>query len=135
MDSIVITHYDPNWPHLFEAEADRLRKLLPDLIVSIEHFGSTSVPGLAAKPIIDILAIVRSLEAAKQKAVGPLEATGYSYWRDDPNPNHMLFVRGLPPHGPRTHHVHMVESDREWRDRLLFRDYLRNHPDEAGRYA
>lgn len=135
MDNIIILDYDPNWPQLFEQEASRLREVLTDLVVSIEHFGSTSVPGLAAKPIIDILVVTYDLEAAKQQAVEPLEGVGYRYWRDDPNPNHMLFVRGLPPRGPRTHHVHLVESNFEWCDRILFRDYLRNNPQEAARYV
>ena len=70
-------------------------------------------------------------------------AMGYAYWPDDPAPDRMFFVKGLPPNGPRTHHVHVVEpsisynprlGEFSFTDRLLFRDYLRAHPDEARRY-
>jgi len=134
MDDIMLAPYDSRWPYLFEEEAAHVRSLLDDLVTRIEHIGSTAVPGLPAKPIIDLLVGVRSLDAAKQQAVPVLEAIGYSYWRDNPNPQRMFLVKGLPPHGPRTHHIHMVEpTSAEW-ERLLFRDYLREHADEARRY-
>ncbi|MBD1865322.1 MULTISPECIES: GrpB family protein [Trichocoleus] len=60
---------------------------------------------------------------------------GYAYWLDNPDPEWMFFVKGLPPNGPRTHHLHMVEPDSVLWERLLFRDYLRKHADEAARYA
>lgn len=136
MDEVIIVEYDPLWPVLFEQEATRLRQILAQkLIVCIEHFGSTAVPGLAAKPIIDLLVGVNSLTLAKQVAVSQLEALGYSYWSDNPDPRRMFFVKGLPSNGLRTHHIHMVEPNSELWERLLFRDYLRNHPDEAQRYA
>lgn len=136
MDEIVIAAYDPAWPLRYEREAEILRQALPPALVTrIEHFGSTAVPGLAAKPIIDLLVGVRSLAEARRAAVPILDALGYSYWADDPRQDHMFFVKGLPPNGPRSHHVHMIEPDSaEW-EQLLFRDYLRAHPDEAARYA
>ena len=112
------------------------------LVVTIEHFGSTAIPGLSAKPIIDLLVAVRSLPEARQVAVPILESLGYAYWRDDPAPDRLFFVKGLMP-GPRTHHVHMVEPDVSqdprlgefsFADRLLFRDRLRADPEEAQRY-
>lgn len=136
-DGIELVSYDPGWPGLFNAEAARLRAALgDDLVTDIEHFGSTAVPGLAAKPIIDILVGVRSLTAARAQAVPALEAMGYAFWYDNPATDRLFFVKGLPPNGPRTHHVHVVEPDSGslFRDRLLFRDYLRTHPDEARRY-
>lgn len=96
MDEIVIVEYNPNWPLLFEKEATRLREILDGVIVSIKHFGSTAVPGLASKPIIDMLVGVRSLAEAKQGAVPRLESVGYSYWCDNPDPNRLFFVKGLP---------------------------------------
>jgi GrpB-like predicted nucleotidyltransferase (UPF0157 family) len=60
---------------------------------------------------------------------------GYAYWLDNPDSQRMFFVKGLPPNSPRTHHIHMVESDSILQERLLFRDYLRAHPNEAVRYA
>lgn len=134
-DDVVLMPYDGQWPHLFAQEAARVRHLLGDLVTRVEHIGSTAVPGLDAKPIIDLLVGVRSLHEGEQQAVPPLEAIGYSYWRDNPNQERMFLVKGLPPNGPRTHHLHMVEpTSAEW-ERVLFRDYLRAHPDEAQQYA
>ncbi|MBW4574361.1 MAG: GrpB family protein [Aphanothece sp. CMT-3BRIN-NPC111] len=136
MDEVVIVEYDPGWVLLFEQEALRICEVLDrDLVTRIEHFGSTSVPGLAAKPIIDLLVGVVSLAEAKQVAVSQLESLDYSYWFDNPDPQRMFFVKGLPPKGPRTHHIHMIDSDSRLWERLLFRDYLRTHPEEAKRYA
>jgi len=98
--------------------------------------GSTAIPGIVAKPIIDILVAVRSVNDARSRAVVPMEALGYAYWADNPKRDRLFFVKGLPPSAPhRTHHVHMTEQDSEMWRRLLFRDYLRDHPDEAARYA
>ena len=136
MDEIVIADYDPNWVKLFEREAKAIAKVLdPKLITRIEHFGSTSIPNLPAKPIIDIIIEVKSLTLAKQKAIAPLELLSYAYWQNNPDPNRMFFVKGLPPNSPRTHHLHLVEADSILWERLLFRDYLRQHSDEAARYA
>lgn len=144
MDDIILVDYDPRWPTLFQEEDKLLRSILDnDLVIRIEHFGSTAIPGLSAKPIIDLLILTPSLDEAKRRAVGPLEAHGYSYWRDNPDPHHMFLVKGLPPNGPRTHHIHMVEADSPdyrcegfaFAERLLFRDYLRTHPEELQRYA
>ena len=135
-DEVVIVEYNPQWVFLFEQEAICIRKVLDsDLVTRIEHFGSTAVPGLAAKPIIDLLVEVRSLTEAKQVAISQLETLSYAYWFDNPNPQRMFFVKGLPPNSPRTHHIHMVESDSELWERLLFRDYLCKYSDEAARYA
>ncbi|MBW4619480.1 MAG: GrpB family protein [Cyanosarcina radialis HA8281-LM2] len=145
MDRVVIAPYDRLWPVLFDREAARIREVLDrDLVTRIEHFGSTAVPGLAAKPIIDLLVGVRwrslfwknvSLVEAKQVAISQLKSLGYDYWCDNPDPQRMFFVKGLPPNGPRTHHIHIVEPDSLLWERLLFRDYLRQHPEEATRYA
>ncbi len=144
MDDIVLADYDPQWPEQFMAEAARLRAALgDDLVVTVEHFGSTAVPGLPAKPIIDLLVAVRSLAEARQRSIPVLEALGYAYWQGDPAPDRMFFVKGLPPSGPRTHHVHLVEpglsqdprlGEFSFADRLLFRDKLRADPEEAQRY-
>lgn len=136
MDEVIIVEYNPNWVFLFEQEAASIQTVLNGcLITRIEHFGSTAVPGLAAKPIIDLLVGVRSLAEVKQVAVFQLDRLGYAYWFDNPDPQRMFFVKGLPPNSPRTHHIHMVEPDSLLWERLLFRDYLRKHLDEAARYA
>ncbi len=137
MDEIKLVPYDPTWPAQYEAEIARVSQALPaGLIVAAEHFGSTAIPGLAAKPIIDILIAVRSLRDARMAAVGPLNAVGYAFWPDNPKTDRLFFVKGLPPSAPqRTHHIHMTEIDGEMWQRLAFRDYLRAHPDEGSRYA
>ncbi len=138
MDDVELVAYDPDWPRQFAVEAERLRAALdPALVLGIEHFGSTAVPGLLAKPVIDILVAVQSLARAKAAAVEPIRSLGYVYWADNPKPDRMFFVKGMPPYGvQRTHHLHITEPHGEmWQRRLAFRDYLRTHPDEAQRYA
>jgi len=136
MDEIEIVDYDPRWPLLFEEEAKRLRSGLdPSLIAGLEHFGSTAIPALSAKPIIDILIAVRSLAAARASFVEALRKLDYVYWADNPKQDRMFFVRGMPPFGSRrSHHVHVTELEGEMWHRLAFRDYLRTHPEEAATY-
>jgi GrpB-like predicted nucleotidyltransferase (UPF0157 family) len=138
-DHIEITQYNPDWSRLFEEEKQHLLSCLPkELIKRIEHFGSTAVPNLAAKPIIDILVEVTSLEETRKKIAPILESQGYDYfwrptWGDDIPPFYAWFVK-RDAKGNRTHHIHMVEKDFEHWDRLLFRDYLIEHPDVAKEY-
>jgi GrpB-like predicted nucleotidyltransferase (UPF0157 family) len=136
MDEIEIVGYDPRWPALFDDEAKRLRATLdPSLIVGLEHFGSTSIPGLSAKPVIDILIAVRSLAEAQAGFVKPLRNLDYVYWAENPKKDRMFFVKGMPPFGSRrSHHVHVTETQGEMWQRLAFRDYLRAHPEEAAIY-
>jgi GrpB-like predicted nucleotidyltransferase (UPF0157 family) len=136
-DDVHIIAYDPAWPAQFTAEAERLRAVLdPADVVGIEHFGSTAIPGLAAKPIIDILLAVTSLDRAKSSMIQPILGLGYVYWSENPATDRMFFVKGMPPYGARrTHHIHITEPTGEmWRRRLVFRDHLRANPDESRRY-
>jgi GrpB-like predicted nucleotidyltransferase (UPF0157 family) len=137
MDEIEIVDYDPRWPELFDEEAKRLRATLdPSLIVGLEHFGSTAVPGLSAKPIIDILIAVRSLADAQASFVEGLRKLDYVWWAENPKADRMFFVKGMPPFGSRrTHHVHVTEIHGELWQRLAFRDWLRAHPEEARSYG
>lgn len=135
-EEVSITPYDPEWPNLYEHEAASLRRKLPkSVVIKIEHFGSTAVPGLAAKPVIDVLVQVSSLEKTREQIVPILEAEGYDYfWRTDVSPAYAWFIkRGSG--GRRTHHIHMVEADSKMWERLYFRDYLKEFPEEAGCYA
>ena len=105
MDEVELVDYDPRWPALFDQEARRLRSVLdPSLIIGLEHFGSTSIPGLLAKPIIDILIVVRSLVEAQATFVAALGTLDYVYWADNPKQDRMFFVKSMPPldHGVRT---------------------------------
>lgn len=142
-ERIVVVPYNPEWPKLFDEEMAHLGACLPEGIIRrVEHFGSTSVPGLAAKPIVDMLVEVSSLEAVRRQVAPLLEAQGYDYfWRptfgNEGPPWYAWFIR-RDASGARTHHIHMVEATpefaRHW-ERLAFRDYLRAHPDFAGEYA
>jgi len=136
-DRIDLVDYDPAWPARFEAEAAGLRAALAGADVgpfTLEHFGSTAIPHLAAKPIIDIL-LVSDDPARWPALIEPIQSLGYVFWADNPRRDRLFFVKGMPPFGAgRTHHVH-VRTARDARAALLFRDYLRAHPDEAARYA
>ena len=135
-EEISIVPYDPRWPQLYEREAAFLQRILPkSIIIKIEHFGSTAVPGLAAKPIIDMLVEVSSLAETQEQIVSILEPAGYDYfWRTDVSPAYAWFIK-RDSQGNRTHHIHMVEADSKLWERLYFRDYLRDFPEEAKRYA
>lgn len=138
-EDVALAPYNPNWPLLFQEEKEHLLACLPhDLVGRIEHVGSTAVPGLAAKPIIDMLVEVTSLEEAKLRIVPLLEKQGYEYfwrptWGDDTPPFYAWFIK-RDSAGRRTHHLHMVERHFEHWDRLLFRDYLRKDPLAAWEY-
>ena len=123
---------------MFEDQSDHLRSTLPGGIVKrIEHFGSTAVPGLSAKPIIDILVEVSRLDKVKREVVPILEAEGYDYfWRpiSDGPPTYAWFIK-RDARGSRTHHIHMVEADSPLWERLYFVEYLKEFPAEAEEYA
>jgi GrpB-like predicted nucleotidyltransferase (UPF0157 family) len=122
--------YTPRWAELYAEEAARIRALLGDELLEIEHIGSTAIAGMEAKPILDIGAAVRSFEAGS-RCVGPLERLGYRYMGEYGIPGRHYFVKG----SPRTHHLHMVAIDsEEWRINLVFRDALRASPELAERY-
>ena len=139
-EEISIEPYNPVWPPMFQNEKEHLLTCLPNnLIRRIEHFGSTAVPNLAAKPIIDMLVEVTSLQETREKIVPILESQGYDYfwrptWGDNIPPFYAWFIK-RNTNGIRTHHIHMVENDfvEHW-DRLLFRDFLIKHPETAKKY-
>jgi GrpB-like predicted nucleotidyltransferase (UPF0157 family) len=127
-----IVPYDPGWPRAFEAEAARLREALQTLALRIDHHGSTSVPGLGAKPIIDIQVSVGTLQPLSAYGA-KLEALGYVHVPHPDDAFCPFFHR--PLQWPHSHHVHVVErGGREERRTLAFRDYLRDHPGVAREY-
>jgi GrpB-like predicted nucleotidyltransferase (UPF0157 family) len=133
---ITIFPYDPNWSNAFEQEKTRLTDALDGHIIDIQHIGSTSIPGLGAKPIIDIMIAVRMLEEADRFCIQPIVALGYEYVKAFERETPMRrFFRKDDARGVRTHHIHMVEIDSDWWDlHLLFRDYLRSHPEACRDY-
>jgi GrpB-like predicted nucleotidyltransferase (UPF0157 family) len=134
-DRVELRQYDPGWPAEFVREARAIRgELGATLACSIEHVGSTAIPGLVAKPIIDIVLVVPD-RARWPELVAPLERLGYAYWAGNPDPDRMFFVKGMPPLGSgRTHHVH-VRTPEALEAMVRFRDFLIQHPDEARRYG
>jgi GrpB-like predicted nucleotidyltransferase (UPF0157 family) len=127
-----IAGYDPAWPRLFREMAQRLRGAVRETALRIDHIGSTSVPGLAAKPIIDIQISVAHLEPVDAYAV-PLHELGYLFRPTNPDLTKRFFHS--PPDTPRCHiHVRRMGS---WSEQfaLLFRDYMRTHAEDARRYA
>ncbi len=137
-DIIEIVAYDPTWPHRAQAEMINLQQILgKEDIVAIEHVGSTAVPNLPAKPIIDIQIAVKDLTAVKEDFIKNLASANYQFWYENPDDTRLFFVKGFPPLGSgRTHHLHIVASDSQhWHQKLFFRNYLRQHPDTAKEYA
>ncbi len=128
-----LAEYDPEWPRLFEAEAARLLDVLGEDVVAVEHMGSTAVPGLAAKPVIDISVGLRRAELSKGQ-LAALEGLAYEYLGENGLPGR-LFLR-KDEAGRRAFHVHAVEHGGEhWHRHRALRDYLRAHPEEVERYA
>ena len=138
-ENVSVVPYNPAWPLMFEDEKRHLLERLPrDLIRRVEHFGSTAIPGLASKPIVDVLVEVTSLKQTKARIAPVLESEGYDYfWRathgEDGPPFYAWFIKRNSA-GVRTHHIHMVENNFEHWERLLFRDYLNDHPQTAKEY-
>jgi GrpB-like predicted nucleotidyltransferase (UPF0157 family) len=120
-EEVVLVPHDPRWPELFEAERAALARELGGLATAIEHVGSTAVPGLAAKPVLDIL-ITTARFAAPAPFVTPLRACGYAFVDYPGNVTRWFFRKGAP----RTHHAHVVEhGGAEHHDHVDFRDALR----------
>jgi len=130
---VEIVPYDPMWPAKFEDEVAILRRgLAPWLVGPIEHIGSTAVPDLASKPVIDIMAGVVTLEASRG-AIAAACDLGYCYWPYQADREHW-FCKPSAAH--RTHHLHLVPiGSRQWFRSIAFRDYLRAHPETARDYA
>ena len=130
LDIIEIRDYDPEWPTVFRAEKGRIRAAFGGLAKDIQHVGSTAVPGLAAKPVIDILLAVEDLTETVAYLIR-LEELCYTYVPHNEDAERRFFLKGMP----RTHHVHVVRFGgwTYWKH-LLFRDYLLDHPSKVKEY-
>jgi GrpB-like predicted nucleotidyltransferase (UPF0157 family) len=123
--------HDESWQRLFEEERERLETAVGEFVLDIQHVGSTSIPGIPAKPIIDMGVAVRNWEEAAVCIV-PIEQLGYVYRGENGIPRRHFFGKG----DPRSYNLHMNEvGSRDWQNQILFRDYLRQHPETAAEYA
>ena len=133
-EDVSLAPYDPRWPALFLQEAERLSALFPQLL-NVEHIGSTAVPGMSAKPIIDILAGVQSMAVA-DGLFERILARGYTTSREfnASLADRRWFMRSSG--GRRTHHLHVVvHLGQVWQERLRFRDLLLQNPSVAESYS
>jgi GrpB-like predicted nucleotidyltransferase (UPF0157 family) len=133
--SIELIDYDPTWPARFVEQKTRLAMILnPWLAGEIEHIGSTSVPGLRSKPVVDILVPAQSLGASRA-AIHILNKDGWLFWPDDPNKDYRLwFLRPNP--AARTHHLQIIQHDHpSFRALILFRDVLRRDVTARAAYS
>jgi|Deesub1362A_J573_1020465.scaffolds.fasta_scaffold00079_108 GrpB-like predicted nucleotidyltransferase (UPF0157 family) len=135
---IIIVDYNPQWPILYEEEKIMILSVIGDKVVAIEHIGSTAVPGLGAKPIIDIMVAVRHLSDADE-CIEPLQSIGYEYVPEYEVsiPERRFFRKNPVKVPPKAHiHLHIVERTSDfWERHILFRDFLRTHPEIAQQYC
>jgi GrpB-like predicted nucleotidyltransferase (UPF0157 family) len=130
-DQVRLVVYDARWPLLFEDEANRLREIVRDEFIKVEHIGSTAVPGLESKPIIDMMIGVRDDET-RERVASRLSALGYEDKGERGIAGRTFLTRGIPV----THHLHLVVyNEGFWADHVLFRDYLRSKAEVARSYT
>lgn len=123
--TVKLVSYNPKLKGSFEREKKRLQKALGNLVIGIEHVGSTAIPGVSAKPIIDIAIVMKSIKSP-DRLIKLLETVGYQYKQDDDVPGRLFFTKG--PEEKRTHYIHVIElGGKEWQNLILFRDYLLSH--------
>jgi GrpB-like predicted nucleotidyltransferase (UPF0157 family) len=128
-ERIELVEYDPSWAELFESERVAIGPIFDGKVVAIEHIGSTAVPELCAKPIVDVLVGLRELDLT-EKEIAAMRQRGYEYLGEHGLPGRLFFRRE-----PRTHHVHVVEHGGEhWERQITFRDALRSDAEERRRY-
>jgi len=138
----VVVDYDPQWPALFEEERARITSAAGHIVAVVHHVGSTSIPGMTAKPILDIAVMLRAFQDG-ERCIGPLESIGYTHRGLNPDiPGDRFFVKGHPPREGgsrgdevRTHFLHMYPLDSPLaQNHLAFRDCLIAQPDLAAEY-
>lgn len=136
IQKIIISDYNTQWPVLFEQEKKILLNALDKWQIIIEHIGSTAVPGLSAKPVIDILIGIDDLARVDSEFIKIVQSLGYEYvpQYEQEIPERRYF-RKNNEHGIRTYQIHVVQKDSDfWHRHLFFRDYLRKHPEAVKEY-
>lgn len=130
---VEVVEHDESWEAIFQLEEERLQHLLGDLIVNVHHIGSTAIPGIVAKPIVDILVEVKDIQKVDQYNPG-MQQLGYIPKGEFGISGRRFFIKGTE--ADRTHHVHIYEvGDIEVGRHVNFRDYLKLHPDVAMEYS
>lgn len=125
--------YNREYSRLFAAEKELLKNTVGNYILDIQHIGSTSIPGIIAKPILDIAIAVKNFEAAAAVCIKPIENLGYIYMGEYGLARRHFFIRGS---NRRTHNLHVWEiNSNGWKRQILFRDYLIKHPEIAKQYV
>lgn len=128
---VKLTPHHKHWASSFEREKKRILARLGDIIIDIQHVGSTAIPGIHAKPIIDMSAGVRHMKDIR-KLVKPLDKMGYHFYKKFQE--QVLFTKG--PDAKRTHYLHVMKyKSAKWKSDLLFRDFLLKHPAKAKAYT
>lgn len=131
-DIVELHSYNSEWQLLFEEEKKELLSLLQKYIIGIEHIGSTAIPGLISKPIIDIMLGLKKYSDS-EKCIIKLGNIGYKCFGECGRPGRLFFIKGGIKS---THHLHLVEyGSIYWRENILFRNYLRRHKNVANEYA
>ncbi len=130
---VKLKKHNPNWKKLFEKEKEILLKKFPKVIIEISHGGSTAIPDILAKPVIDMFAIVKSLKNV-ESIKDDLEKLGYEFYGQDEVTERILYTKGKSD--IRTHHLHFVEKkSKEWKNHILIREYFLKYPEKAKEYA
>ena len=134
-DKIEIVEYQSHWPKLALAEINAIQQHVALPHAHIQHLGSTAIAGLAAKPTIDIFIAIDDIQSAKEW-IQPLHEMGYMFWAENPNQHHLRFFKGMPPYGiRRTHHLHILENNSQFADRVAFCETLKKDADSRTTYA
>lgn len=131
-DAVEIIDYDPQWKACFEKMKRQIQENLGSKALRIEHYGSTAIAGMPAKPVIDILLEAESFKTARREFIPKLSNECCEYWWYE---DHMIFIVREKPSGLRTHHIHIAPKDSKIWEGLIFRDYLCAHPAIAREYA
>jgi GrpB-like predicted nucleotidyltransferase (UPF0157 family) len=131
-DGIIISDYNAEWPDLFIKEKSLILSETGKSLLSLDHIGSTSIPGLAAKPVIDMLGCIEKF-SLDPDCLAPLLRLGYEYKGEHGIPERLFFSKQT--NGMRSHHLHVVQQGNPfWDEHILFRDYLRANPEIAQNY-
>ncbi|MBG9735483.1 GrpB family protein [Paenibacillus alvei] len=134
MEQVIIDAYNPEWIKRYEEERDKIREAVSAICIAVEHIGSTSVPGLGAKPVIDMMLGVREIADVKHEHKERLQAIGYEYVHKPEFPERLFFRRGKWRAG--TEHLHVYQYAGEmWQNNIRFRNYLRSHPATKEQYV